>query len=342
MVFISSSIGQLEINILSRKVSSRFPFVYQSLTLRESSIEFEKSKKMADTGVIGTLLLLFTAMTTYKGLRDTKFFEDYVFEVDAILIHREWKRLFSSGFLHSGWLHFGFNMIALLSFSWSLELLFGYWKFLFIYFASMLGGSLLALFIHRNHGDYRAVGASGAISGVIFSSILLFPEQQIELILIPIPFRGWVLGALFILVSIFGIKSQRGNIGHEAHLGGALTGAVITLFLMPFENIQWWVVALLLVPTIAFLVLIVRNPAVMMVQNYWGETFEKWKRNFRAHSDPPGSEYREKDVYRPPAQKTRLEKQAELDDLLEKIGRGGLNSLTQKERNRLAELRDEL
>ena len=128
---------------------------------------------MSDTGVIGTLLLIFTGLTTYKGFSDFKFFEENLFEVDGILVHKEYKRIISSGFLHTSWLHFGFNMIALMSFSWSLELLFGYWKLLFIYFASLIGGNLLALFIHRNHGDYRAVGASGAISGVIFSSIIL-------------------------------------------------------------------------------------------------------------------------------------------------------------------------
>lgn len=297
---------------------------------------------MADSGVIGTLLLLFTGLTTYKGFRDSKFFEDYLFEVDAILIGREWKRLISSGFLHSSWIHFGFNMIALMSFSWSLELIFGFGKFLFIYFASMLGGSLLALFIHRNHGNYRAIGASGAISGVIFSSILLFPEQGVKLIFIPIEFKGWVLGLIFILVSIFGIKSQRGNIGHEAHLGGALTGAIITLFMMPFEAITWWVVALLLIPTISFLLLIVQNPAVLMVQGYWGEQFEKWKRGFKFGDNPPGQGSRNFKMPGSPPKPSKRDKQEELDRLLDKIRTSGFKSLTQKEKKRLGELRDEL
>lgn len=283
---------------------------------------------MDNQSVIGTLILLFTGLTTYKGLRDSKFFEDYIFETDAILIGREWKRLFSSGFLHSGWIHFGFNMVALMSFSLSLELLFGYWKFAFIYFVSMLGGSLLALFVHRNHGDYRAVGASGAVSGVIFSSIFLFPEQKIELILIPIGFPGWFLGILFIAISIYGIKNQSGNIGHEAHLGGALTGGVITLFMMQFQHVNWWVVGALLIPTIAFLILIVRKPEVMMIPGYWGEEVEQAKFTLKN---------RGKKTAPPP-----MSNQEELDFFLDKIRKDGFRSLTEKEKKRLSELRDKL
>ncbi|HFA49168.1 MAG TPA: rhomboid family intramembrane serine protease [Bacteroidetes bacterium] len=284
---------------------------------------------MNDTGVIGTLLLLLTAATTYKGLRDNKYFEDNLFEVDGILIHKEYKRLLSAGFLHSGWIHFGFNMIALTAFSWSLELMFGYWKFLLIYFASLIGGNLLALYIHRNHGDYRAVGASGAISGVIFSSILLFPTTPIHFIFLPkeLGMPGWLFGMLFIAVSIFGIKSQKGNIGHEAHLGGALVGAIITLFFIPFENINWWVVAALLVPTISFLYLIANNPSVLMVEGYWGDNIASLKRH-------PKSKNKTKII--------PINKQAELDLLLEKIGREGLGSLSKEEKERLDKLTNEL
>lgn len=283
---------------------------------------------METQSVIGTLLLLFTGLTTYKGFRDSEFFEDYLFETDAILKGREWKRLFSSGFLHANWYHYGFNMIALMSFSLSLEAMFGYWKFAFIYFASMLGGSLLALYIHRNHGDYRAIGASGAISGVIFASIFLFPEQKIQLILIPIGFPGWLLGILFIAVSIFGIKNQSGNIGHEAHLGGALTGGVITLFLMQFQGVNWWVVGALLIPTIAFLILIIRNPNVLLIYNYWGEEVAQARKAIRNRSIKP----------EPP----RVSPQEEMDILLDKIRTNGFKSLSEKERKRLSDLRDKL
>ena len=284
---------------------------------------------MGDSGVIGTLLLLIIAATTYKGFQDSKYFEDNAFEIDPILIGKEYKRLFTSGFLHANWWHFGFNMIALTAFSWSLEREFGILKFLFIYFASLLGGSLLSLYVHRNHGDYSAIGASGAISGVIFSSILLFPSSPIHIIFMPEEFGipGWLFGLLFIAISIFGIKSQKGNIGHDAHLGGALTGALITLFFIPFENINWWAFAALTIPTIAFLVLIIRNPTVLMVEGYWGEEINSIKNIGKKKKKP---------------KKTIRDKQAELDLLLEKIGKSGLDSLTREEKERLDRLTNEL
>ncbi len=277
--------------------------------------------------IVGTIILIITGLFTYKGFRDSEYFERYKFEVDGILVHREWDRLLSSGFLHANWIHFGFNMIALLSFSWSLELLFGYGKFALLYFISLLGGSLLALFIHRNHGDYSAIGASGAVSGVVFASVVLFPEGSIGFVILPFEMPSWVFGLLFLLISIFGIKSQTGNIGHEAHLGGAITGVLATLVIEPsviWEN--WWIILAILVPTTVFLVLIVRNPSVLLIDNYWGETVNTF-------SEQTGLSKR---------QKSRAEKEAELDYLLEKIRTKGINNLSKKERTRLDELRKEL
>lgn len=279
---------------------------------------------MEYSSATGMFLLIITGLATYKGFRDNAFFEQYVFEVDRILIDREWKRLISSGFLHGGWIHFGFNMAAMLSFSLSLELLFGVWKFLGLYFFSMIAGSLLSLYIHRNHGDYRAVGASGAISGVVFASIVLDPGGSISIFGLPFSIKSWVFGLAFVLISIFGIKRQADNIGHDAHLGGALAGVAGILAIQPglfLDN--WWVVLLLVIPTLAFLILIVRNPAVLMVDGYWGENLSRSR-------------------WQSPRQRQTLSPEEEMDQLLDKIRRHGIASLTKKERKRLKELREEM
>lgn len=277
--------------------------------------------------VLGLLLLFITAAATYQGLRHSIYQYRYDFWVDGLLVRGEWDRLVSSGFLHAGWLHFGFNMIALLAFSFSLEMLFGPWRFLLLYFISMIGGNLLALYIHRQHGDYRAVGASGAISGVVMASIVLFPESEIGLILIPFGIKGWVFGLLFLLISIFGIKNQNDNIGHEAHLGGAICGVLMAIALQPsIVQTNWWIVLAILLPVTAFLILIVRNPAVLLVNNYWGETarslLERTRNtntsNYTTNSGPTSQE--------------------ELDQLLDKIKRQGYDSLSDREKRRLEEL----
>ena len=273
---------------------------------------------MEQSSIIGTLLLIITGLISYKGFRDEAFLDRYCFQIDGILLDRQMDRMISSGFLHSGWFHFGFNMIALLSFSFSLELLFGPAKLLIIYMLSLLGGSLLSLYIHRNHGDYSALGASGAISGVIFSSIILYPNNVLSFVIIPVEIKAWILGVLFVIISIIGIKSDKGNIGHDAHLGGALTGIIITMILEPTMALSnWWIVLLLLVPTLAFLILIIRNPNVLMIWSYWGEDAYQWKTKIMGK------------------EKSRQE---ELDELLEKIKKKGYDNLSRKEKDRLKDL----
>jgi len=287
---------------------------------------------MDSSGAVGTLLMIITGLTTFKGLKDYAYFDAFKFQVDKILIDKEYKRVITSGFLHGSWLHYGFNMIALLSFSLSLELIFGYTKFLVIYFGSKIGGSLLALFIHRNHGDYSAIGASGAISGVVMASILLFPDNNIGFILLPFEMKSWIFALLFIVISIFGIKGQRGNIGHEAHLGGALTGIILALIFQPSIFIESpWIVLVTTLPIIAFLILIVRNPAVLMVEKYWGETISK--RNFQRTTKSS-----RKNKY----QTSKAEKESQLNQLLDKIRREGIESLSKKEQALLEKLKNEL
>lgn len=130
---------------------------------------------MTDTGIIGLILIIANIVFSYKGFTNETFFDGYKFEVDRILINKDYKRLVTSGFLHVSWTHLIFNMLSLYAFSGLIESNLGGLKFLIIYFVSLVGDDLLSLFVHRNHGDYNSVGASGAVCGIIFASIALFP-----------------------------------------------------------------------------------------------------------------------------------------------------------------------
>ena len=99
---------------------------------------------------------------------------------------------------------------------------FGPGKFVIIYLISLLAGSLLALFFHKDEPYYSAVGASGAVTGILYSAILLHPNMQLGIMFIPIPLPAYVLGIGYLLYSIYGMKSRVGNIGHSAHFGGAI------------------------------------------------------------------------------------------------------------------------
>ncbi len=278
---------------------------------------------MEDIGIPGLLLIITTVLFTYKGFKEFAFFEGHHFHVDSILIHKEYKRLVSSGFLHVSWVHLIFNMLTLHAFYEGLEFHVGIFRFFIIYFASLIGGNLLALYIHRNHGDYSAVGASGAVSGVIFASIALFPGMEIGFFgILYLP--SWLYAIVFVLYSIYGIKSQRDNIGHEAHLGGALIGLMTAVLIdkSALSNNIFPIMATA-IPTLIFLYVIVTKPHTLLVS---GGTF------FPSMSG--GQKFQTiEDKYN--AQKR--DKQLGIDRILEKIHQRGIESLSAEERKILDE-----
>jgi len=179
------------------------------------------------------VLIVANAIFTFKGFGNRLFLERHLFHVGAILEHREYARIVTSGFLHANTVHFAFNMLALYSFSRGVGAVLGIVDFVVIYFGSLIAGNLLALFVQRRRPGYRALGASGAVSGVVFASILIFPHGSIAFILFPVAIPAWLFGIAYVLISIHGVRSQAGNIGHEAHLGGAVAGVLICAALIP-------------------------------------------------------------------------------------------------------------
>lgn len=275
---------------------------------------------MENSGIFAFGMLLVTGFISYKGMTDPRYFDRYSFQVDGILVHKEYKRLISSGFLHSGWMHFIFNMLAMHSFSTPLESALGIGALLALYFGSLIGGNLLALYIHRNHADYTAVGASGAVSGMVFAAIALFPGMQLSLLFLPFHLPSWAFGLLYVLYCIYGIRAQRDNIGHEAHLGGGLIGMLIAIAIFPqVLGINYVPVLLITIPSVVFLYFIFTRPGFLLVDN----PFKK-QRGFLTVED------------RYNAQKRGNEKK--LDALLDKINNAGMESLSKEEKDELEKL----
>lgn len=189
-------------------------------------------------------------LVSLRGFNDTTFFERYKFSIGGIRAGQR-ERTVTSGFLHVDISHLFFNMFTLYFFANVVINSFGASKFVIIYFISLLGGSLLALFFHKNEPYYSAVGASGAVTGILYAAILLHPNMQLGIMFIPIPIPAYVLGIAYLLYSIYGMKSRLGNIGHSAHFGGAIGGYVVTLLFKPdlFIN-DTWIVVLLAIPIV--------------------------------------------------------------------------------------------
>ncbi|HLT51527.1 MAG TPA: rhomboid family intramembrane serine protease [Arenibacter sp.] len=195
------------------------------------------------------------AIASFKGFNDTYFFDRYKFGIGAIQAGQK-DRMVTSGFLHVDLAHLFFNMFTLYFFADVVISWFGPGKFLILYFISLVAGSLLALFFHKKEPYYSAVGASGAVTGVLYAAILLEPGMRLGIMFIPIPLPAYVLGILYLFYSIYGMKTRMGNIGHTAHFGGAIGGYLTTLLFKPQLLVtDTWMVILLAVPIIIMFVL---------------------------------------------------------------------------------------
>lgn len=176
-------------------------------------------------------LIVANVLMSYKGFNDLSFFRKYEFHVGSIR-SGEQIRMLSSGFLHADMTHLIFNMLTLYFFAPVVIGFLGDFSFILIYFGSLIFGSVLTMVFHKNDYGYRAVGASGAVTGVLYSAILLQPDMMLGIFFI-IPIPAYLFGILYLLYSIYGMKAKNDNIGHTAHFGGAIGGYLITLVKEP-------------------------------------------------------------------------------------------------------------
>lgn len=175
-------------------------------------------------------IIAITCIISYMGLNDMRLFEKYKFNVAAINNKKEYFRLISSAFLHADFMHLFFNMLSLYFFQGVVTAFFGNIGFLIIYFGSLILGNIFSLMIYKNQPWYSAIGASGAVSGIIFASIAMAPNE-ISVNFLP----GWLFGTLYFGYSVYMMLNpkQWDNLGHSAHLGGAFFGLVYSIVMHP-------------------------------------------------------------------------------------------------------------
>jgi len=178
-------------------------------------------------------VICLTVLVSIAGFTNQKLLEKNVFSIQAIIKKKEIYRLITSQLFHVSWVHLIFNMISFYSFSVSVENTFGITLAAAIYILSALGGDMVALLVKRKNLKYSAVGASGAVCGIIFASIFLLPGGSIIIFPLPIPLPSWVYAVLFMIISLYGIGRGATQIGHEAHIGGALTGMALAVAYSP-------------------------------------------------------------------------------------------------------------
>ncbi|PHQ55356.1 MAG: rhomboid family intramembrane serine protease [Lutibacter sp.] len=178
------------------------------------------------------IIIIVNVAFSIKGFSDRLFFDKYKFQIGAIK-RGEQIRMFTSAFLHVDYMHLILNMYVLYIFAPIIIIKLGIVKFVILYTGSLIAGNVLTLRYHKNELYYSAVGASGAVAGIVYAAILLNPNMRLMMFPLPIPIPGYIFGLGYLLYSIYGMKKQLGNVGHSAHLGGAIGGFGLMLLVYP-------------------------------------------------------------------------------------------------------------
>lgn len=184
--------------------------------------------------------IIITVATSVYAFNNSVVFDKLKF--NAYLIHqqKQWYRFLSYGLIHADWMHLLINMYVLWSFGDIVETIYrnyfmskGVLYYVLLYIGGIGFSSLYDYRKHKENGWYNAVGASGAVSSIVFASIILYPEGRIFLFFIPIGIPSIVFGILYLVYSAYMARNAKDNIGHSAHFWGAIFGAVFTIILKP-------------------------------------------------------------------------------------------------------------
>jgi len=189
---------------------------------------------------ITTIIIFITVIISVISLNNSDVFTRLKFNAYDVKHSNQWYRFFTYGFVHAGYLHLFINMFVLYSFGRIVEGNFGLHfpeKGLLYYILLYTGGLLLSIIPafgkHKNDVFYNAVGASGAVSAIVFSSILLYPVGKIYFFLIPVGIPAPIFGILYLIYEAAMSRRAKDNIGHDAHFWGAVFGLIFTIALKP-------------------------------------------------------------------------------------------------------------
>ncbi len=193
------------------------------------------------------IIIILTCIASFPAFQNENLKDKLLFWPYGIAKQNEYYRFLSGALVHADTMHLLFNMVTLYSFGMAIE------NFLYpiffheqstilyviLYVLACIFSCIPDFFKYKNNSNYRALGASGAVSAVIFSAILLEPTMPLRFFFIPIDIPGWVFGFIFLGLSAYLSKRGGGNIGHNAHFWGGVFGLIFTyLASRAFTNVN--------------------------------------------------------------------------------------------------------
>lgn len=177
------------------------------------------------------IIVLVTIALSIIAWQKPELYDKWMMNPYRVRNNKEYYRFITSGFIHTGYMHLGFNMLALFFFGRNVETYLSPVEFLLLYILGIVVSDLTTYFKFQDHPGYRSLGASGAVSAVIFSSILIFPLHPIYIYFIKM--NGFIFGILYLIYSYYQAKNSRDNVNHDAHFYGALFGILFTIIRVP-------------------------------------------------------------------------------------------------------------
>lgn len=182
---------------------------------------------------VASIIFLFTLVTSIYAFYDAGLYGKFMLHPYSVYRKKNIYTLITSGLVHGSWMHLAFNMFTFFAFAFALEATIGSLRFGIVYMVGLILSDIPSVLKHKNDFHYHSLGASGAISAVLFSYILFYPLNTLIIFPLPIPIWAALFGVLYLVYSYYMSRSSRDNINHDAHLFGAITGIVITILMIP-------------------------------------------------------------------------------------------------------------
>ncbi|PWS32512.1 rhomboid family intramembrane serine protease [Pedobacter paludis] len=178
---------------------------------------------------VASIIFLFTVVTSLYAFYDHGIYGKFMLHPYSVSKGKHIFTIITSGLIHADWMHLFFNMFTFYAFAFTLEKMMGSWQFGLLYFFGLVLSDITTIFKNKDNYHYHSLGASGAISAVLFSYILFNPWSGIRILFIPFDIPAFVFGGLYLVYCMYASKNSRDNINHDAHFFGALTGLIFTV-----------------------------------------------------------------------------------------------------------------
>jgi len=188
--------------------------------------------------MITYIIIAITVISSILAFGNQALMSNCIFNPYVIDKRKQYYRFISSGFIHADLMHLFFNMYAMYLFGLNVETALtqifndaGPYLYVGLYFSALIMSATFSYFKHKDNPQYNALGASGAVSAILFVSIVLYPTQKLMIFPIPLFIPSYILGPLYLVYSYYMGRKGTDNVGHDAHFFGALWGVLFIVLL---------------------------------------------------------------------------------------------------------------